>query len=314
MYRKIAAAAAILTAGLTVAGPAFGLLGSPGANDRPHITGDGPSGGPTGGTGDGATTTTAKPGETPKPPTNEPHPTTTTTATHTDEPKPTTTTPSGEEHRDIEQLRLACTGGRSADIGATKCEWSPSHSPAFARYVLWRQDPGATQRRVVFQTTDVTMTQFYDKPLAPGTYTYGVLALDGANKGVGAGGPATATVPAPPAPPATTTPTTAAPKPGTTSLACHVESMTVICTWPASTSERFGSYRLYREVPGTPAQLRRTITDRNTTTATDGDVTPGATYKYRVVVLDTNGQPLSYGGPVTVTIPNGGGTGDAPIQ
>jgi hypothetical protein len=85
----------------------------------------------------------------------------------------------------------------------------------------------------------------------------------------------------------------------------------VVCRWPASTSERFAGYRLYREVPGTPAQVRFTTTDRNVTTATDTDVQPGATYKFRIVTMGTDGNPIAYGGPITVTIPPSG-TGDAP--
>jgi hypothetical protein len=95
------------------------------------------------------------------------------------------------------------------------------------------------------------------------------------------------------------------------SFGCTTAAHAVTCTWGKSTSERFGSYRLYREVPGTPAQPRFSTTDRNVTSATDNDVSPGMTYTYRVVTLDGNGQPLAYGGPVTVKIPTGG-TGDAP--
>jgi hypothetical protein len=231
-------------------------------------------------------------------------PTTTTTAKRSEPPKPPTS-PSGEVPRDTEQLALTCTGGRVEGVGAVTCQWSPSHAPTFARYVLWRQDPGQTQKRVIFQSTDRNVVTFTDKPLDAGNHYYGLLALDGSSKGVGNGGPVSATVPPPP------TTTTTAPKAGTTSLACTVQTQGVVCTWPASTSERFAGYRLYREVPGTPAQVRFTTTDRGVTTATDGDVTPGATYKYRIVVMGTDGNPLAYGGPVTITIPPGG-AGDAP--
>lgn len=307
MIRKIATAVVILVAGLAVGAPAFAVLG--GAPERPKLTSTEPgsgSGGGQGGAGS-ATTTTAKPSESHPPARSSEHPptsevakpVTTTTAKPAEAPKAPTSSAPNEEHRDLESLRLACTGGRGGDVGGVRCEWSPSHAPTFARYVLWRQDPGASQKRVVFQTTDIDLLQFGDKPLGPGTYTYGLLALDGANKGVGTGGPVNATVPAPAS---SASPTTTAPKPAT-ALECHPEAMTVVCTWPMSASERFGAYRLYREVPGTPTQLRRTITDRNTTTATDGDVQPGATYKYRIVVVDGSGQTLAASGPVTVTIP-----------
>jgi hypothetical protein len=304
MYRKIAAAAAILTAGLTIGAPAFAALEGPGANDpgagvppsttttakpveRPKPT----------------TSTTAKPAETPKPPrSEEPKPTTTTTAA------PTGSAPSApgtEEHRDVEQHRLQCVAATSGDTAGARCEWSPSHAPTFARYLLWRQDPGKTERRVVFQSSDRAVTTYGDKPLSPGTYHYGLLVLDGANKGVGIGGPVEVTIPVPPA---------AEPKPVVMSLECKpVPSPTrVVCRWSMSSSERFAGYRLFREAPGTPAQVRFTTADRNVTTATDDGVQPGATYKYRVVTVDGDGRVIGSGGPVTVTIP--AGTGDAPIR
>jgi hypothetical protein len=212
-------------------------------------------------------------------------------------------------HRDAETLSLACTGGRVEGVGAVRCEWSASHATGFARYVLWRQDPGQSQsqRRVVFQTTDRSVLTFTDKPLEPGNHYYGLLALDGSSNGVGSGGPVSSTVPTAPAPTTTTT----APKPTTTSFGCTLQGQAVFCKWAASTSERFAGYRLYREVPGTPAQVRFTTSDRGVTSATDTDVQPGATYVYRIVTMGTDGNPIAYGGPVSITIPSSG-TGDAP--
>jgi hypothetical protein len=320
MYRKIAAAAATLTAVITIGGPAFAALNGPGVHEGP------PSG--TAPTGAGPTTTVRlgdgpKPptGDAPKPATSEPPRPTTTTTVKTaeppkpptgDGPKPPTTT---EPKRDLEQLRLACTGARVEGVGAVRCEWSPSASPAFTHYMLFSQGPGRAKLVLIFRTTDRGTTSFVDKPLAPGTYKYKLFAMTGGPEGsatpsqpVGTSPIVEANVPAPPP-----EPKPVEPKPATFALDCRpVAGPKVTCTWPASTSERFAGYRLFREAPGSSAVVRFTTSDRNVTTANDDGVQPGSTYKYRVVVVDGTGKVIAYGGPVTVTIPPAG-TGDAPV-
>jgi hypothetical protein len=315
MHRKIATAAAILIGTLVVGAPAFALLAGPG--DRPHLDATPPG---------GVTTTTSAPHVEP------PH--ATLPAAGTSDPPPevgaTTPPPAGpashpnveptsppirpaagtEEHRDVPRLRLACAGGAFEGVAGARCEWSQSDSPAFARYVLWRQDPGRTDRRVVFQSTDRAMTAYLDKPLTPGGYHYGLLALSADNRTVGIAEPVEVTVPTPPAPPTTT-----APRPLVMSLECHpVATPTagpkVECHWSQIASERFAGYRLYREVPGTPAVVRFTTSDRNVTAAADDGLQPGTTYKYRIVAVDGDGRVIGSGGPVSVTIP--AGSGDVP--
>jgi hypothetical protein len=264
MYRKIATAAAVLAGALAVGAPAFALLAGPG--DRPHLesapedhggpppTTAGPHVEPSHGNPVGASDPPPEVGTSDPPPEAggtpssgpEEHP-----GGEPTHPPTTTTGPGGEEHRDVPRLRLACTGGTAEGVSGARCEWSQSGSPAFARYVLWRQDPGHTERRVVFQSTDRTVTAFGDKPLAPGVYHYGLLALTADNRTVGIAEPVEATVPAPPAPPAS--------EPTTMSLECHPVATPagpkVECRWSMVTSDRFAGYRLFREVP--PAMSSR---------------------------------------------------------
>lgn len=78
-------------------------------------------------------------------------------------------------------LSLACTTA-PADSGTNvSCEWSGPIPAAFAKFVLLRGNGGATGR-VPFQSTDASAHQFVDIALAPGNYSYVLVALDGSSK------------------------------------------------------------------------------------------------------------------------------------
>lgn len=304
MYRKIAATAAILTAGLMIGAPAFAALTGAGANDRPSVESD--------------TTTTAKPSEpgvTARPQESKP-----TTTIERPEPKaPAARTAARpklaaeERRKDVEQLRLACAGGRVDDVGAVRCHWSASASPHFTHYVLYRQGPDRTPRSVVFRTTNRNVTSFADKPLRAGLYRYRLFAMSGRHEDAATAGRPVGTSPV-------VEVTVPRPTPDAEPVAMRLECKpaaaparpSVVCRWSMSTAERFAGYRVSRETRGTPSEVWFRTADRNVTSATDGDVRPGVTYAYRVVTMDGDGRVIGSGGPVTVTIP--AGTGDALIK
>lgn len=86
-----------------------------------------------------------------------------------------------------EELRMACAGRE----GGITCEWSASHHPDFAGYVLWRG--GDETRTTVFRTGERSDTRFLDTEVEPGvTYIYAVHVLDEHGEVIGSGGPARA--------------------------------------------------------------------------------------------------------------------------
>lgn len=84
--------------------------------------------------------------------------------------------PAGARPR-FEPLRLECRQVGGALHEAVGCRWSPSHSPRFHAYRLWRSDD-VNGRVVVFESRDRRDTSTVDRPVRPGRYLYLVQALD----------------------------------------------------------------------------------------------------------------------------------------
>jgi hypothetical protein len=102
--------------------------------------------------------------------------------------------------------------------------------------------------------------------------------------------------------PATTTTTTAAPPPASPqSLSLHCSAgapsttPAVSCTWSASTSSAFRSYRLSKEKPGTNRAVVFTTDNRDSTGYVDHDVQAGAGYGYWIEALDASGTVIGRG-------------------
>jgi hypothetical protein len=97
----------------------------------------------------------------------------------------------------------------------------------------------------------------------------------------------------------TTAPTTTTMAPASLSLHCAAGtdggSLAVTCTWSATTSSAFKSYRLSREQPGTNRVVVFSTDNRTTTTYADHDVQPGASYYYLIEALDASGNVIARG-------------------
>ena len=76
-------------------------------------------------------------------------------------------------------LSLSCNAATSASGTDVNCEWSGTIPAGFAKFLLLRGNQTATGR-VPFQSGDPSAHHFTDVALAPGTYTYVVVAVDGA--------------------------------------------------------------------------------------------------------------------------------------
>jgi hypothetical protein len=102
---------------------------------------------------------------------------------------------------------------------------------------------------------------------------------------------------------AATTATTAPPA----SLSLHCTAGTdagapaVTCTWSASTTGAFHSYRLWREKPGTNRVVVFTSDNRTTTSYVDHDVQAGSGYGYWIEALDANGNVVARSAGSTVS-------------
>lgn len=113
----------------------------------------------------------------------EPERSTTTTAPAATTP---TTTPAaapatGERTTPLPvTMKLDCINAVSGTLGTATCTWTPSDSPAFASYRLFRTTAtGAGQ--ILFSGKDRGVTVYVDRPLQIGeTRTYTVQALDAA--------------------------------------------------------------------------------------------------------------------------------------
>jgi hypothetical protein len=286
MYRKLAATAAILTAGLMIGAPALAALTGPGAHDRPSVEPD--------------TTTTAKPEAARLTTPGEPKPKPTTTI-ETPEPVRPAVKPADGPHpaeRPGDGLRLACATAAPPER-VVGCKWSQSQSAAFAAYELWSAGP-ERPRQVVFRTEDRSMTAFRDHPGLAGLYHYKVIAVNGGGQAVEESAVVSVKVgPDRPAPMRLECKPLASPTPS------------VACRWSVSESEQFAGYRLVRGDERGRHVVFETR-DRNVTRALDERVEVGHTYKYAIVTVDTEGRVIAEGGPVTVTIP--AGTGDALVK
>ena len=284
MYRKIAATAAMLTAGLMIAAPAFAALTGPG--DRPSVE-------------PASTTTTAKPEPRIAVTPQEPKATTTVApepvrseVKPVDGPKPT----AAEHPRD--GLRLACATAAPPER-VVGCKWSQSQSAAFAAYELWSAGP-ERPRQVILRTEDRSMAAFRDHPALAGLYHYKVIAVNGGGQPVEESAVVSVKVgPDRPAPMRLECKALAGPRPA------------VACRWSVSESEQFAGYRLVRGNESGRHVVFETR-DRDATRALDERVEVGHTYKYAVVTVDGDGRVIGSGGPVTVTIP--ADTGDARIK
>jgi hypothetical protein len=69
----------------------------------------------------------------------------------------------------------------------------------------------------------------------------------------------------------------------------------VTCTWTASTSSAFKSYRLSREKPGTNRVVAFTSDSRTTTSYADTAVQADTGYGYWIEVLDASGNVIGRG-------------------
>jgi len=182
--------------------------------------------------------------------------------------------------RDTEPLDLGCAPVRTeADHAGVACRWSPSHSPAFASYELWRAGPGPTPRTMVFTTTDRGTTHHLDQPVEPGAYHYAVLAKDAGGELVGRS--RVVEVHVGPRPDRPVEPLRLECRGGTP------EGRPVIgCRWSPSQSRQFAGYRLVRQGPDGARHVVFRTGDRSQTHHVDDDVRPGATYHYKVVAVD----------------------------
>ena len=78
-------------------------------------------------------------------------------------------------------LLLSCNPSSTESGFNVSCEWSGPIPAGFAKFVLLRGNQG-TNGRVPFQSGDPSAHAFVDMALAPGTYTYVLVALDAAGK------------------------------------------------------------------------------------------------------------------------------------
>ena len=75
-------------------------------------------------------------------------------------------------------------------------------------------------------------------------------------------------------------------------LAARGGNQQVFLTWSASSSNRIGGYRVYRENSGTWPTTPIATTSASTTSYTDTGLTNGTTYSYRVTTIDRSSPPL----------------------
>jgi hypothetical protein len=94
-------------------------------------------------------------------------------------PVTTTTVPAPET------LSLHCMTGTTGGNPVVGCTWSPSTSPSFKWYRLWRESQGSPMT-VVFQSDNKTTTKYYDQAVQAGTnYYYKVDVTDAAGNVIG---------------------------------------------------------------------------------------------------------------------------------
>ncbi|WP_432457784.1 LamG-like jellyroll fold domain-containing protein [Cellulomonas iranensis] len=185
---------------------------------------------------------------------------------------------------------LAATAGESDaaltwsaatdDVGVVAYEVHRSSDPAFT--------PSAETH-----LADVATPGYADAALAPGTYTYRVLARDAAGNVGAASAPVTVTV---------TGPDTAAPS-APTALTAGVTGTTVQLSWTAATDDRgVTGYDVHRSTdPGfVPSEATR-VAQVTATTWTDTGLAIGS-YTYRVVARDAAGNTGLPSDPATATV------------
>jgi len=78
-------------------------------------------------------------------------------------------------------LSMSCNASSNSGVTDVACNWSGPTPAGFAKFVLLRGNGGATGR-VPFMSTDPSSSSFVDSALAPGSYTYVLVALDSASK------------------------------------------------------------------------------------------------------------------------------------
>lgn len=97
----------------------------------------------------------------------------------------------------------------------------------------------------------------------------------------------------------TTAPTTTTTAPASLSLQCvggtDGGTLAVKCSWSATTSSSFKSYRLSREQPGTNRVVVFTSDNRSTTAYADHTAQSGANYYYVIEALDASGNVIARG-------------------